>query len=143
MGALLELGRRAYLHPGVLAAIIVAMTGLAVWAVAVFFFGMGVLALVDPERFAEPLGLSPEPLVGNNEIRAVYGGFGIAVSVLILYAASRPELRPGVFTAVAAALWGMAAGRLVSAAIERGAHPLMWTFMAGETLLGSILFVVR
>jgi hypothetical protein len=121
----------------------VAMTGLAVWGVAVFFFGMGVLALVDPERFAEPLGLAPQPLVGTNEIRAVYGGFGIAVSAVILYAANRPELRPGVFTAVALALAGMAAGRLVSAAVERGAHPLMWTFMAVEALLAGVMFVVR
>ena len=119
------------------------MTSLAIWVVAVFFFTMGMVALFDPERFAEPLGLSPEPLIGTNEIRAVYGGYGVVVCALILYSANRPELRPGVFTAVSFSLLGMAAGRLVSAVIERGAHPLMWTFMFGETVLAGILFSVR
>jgi hypothetical protein len=145
-----ELGARgppnnehAHLHHAASIRIIDLMSALAIWAVAVFFFGMGVLALVDPERFVEPLGLSAEPMLGTNEIRAVYGGFGIAISALILYSINRPELRPGVFTTVSVALCGMASGRLVSALVERGAHPLMWTVMAVEALLAGVMFVVR
>jgi hypothetical protein len=119
------------------------MDGLAIWLIAIFFFGMGVLALADPIRFAATFGLDAEPHFGTNEVRAVYGGFGVFISGLILYAAARVELREGVFTTVAVALLGMAAGRVVSAVIERGAHPLMYTIMFTEAVLAGILLSVR
>lgn len=110
---------------------------------AACFAVMGITALAAPIRFAEPLGLNPTPRRGTNEVRAVYGGFGLAIAALLIAVADDPALRPGACTAVALALYGMAAGRLVSAAVERGIHPLMAFFVLFEVGLGTLVWWQR
>ena len=97
---------------------------------AIFFFGMGVSALVQPQFVVSFVKLVPETADARNEIRAVYGGFGIAVSGLLIYAAYVPSIKTGVLLAVAVSLLGMALGRVVSLAIERpGYWPICFIFM--------------
>ena len=88
-------------------------------AVVIFFAGMGLLALVVPERISETFGTTSLTGEGRNEVRAVYGGFGLAVAAMLAAASSMPTLGRGIHVAVAIALLGMAGGRLVAAAVER------------------------
>jgi hypothetical protein len=120
------------------------MTLVLAAAVAVFFLGMGVIALAAPERIwaiFDQTVLSP---AARNEIRAVYGGFGVAIALVLTLALREPALRPGVFLGVGMALGGMAAGRVVSACIERppGFYP-SWFYCLLETLMALVLLAAR
>jgi hypothetical protein len=87
---------------------------------AVFFAGMGVLALVRPSAVVGIFGIEVEAPDARSEVRAVYGGFGIAVAALLVAAAGREDaLGDGLVAAVAISLAGMAAGRLVGFVTDR------------------------
>jgi uncharacterized protein DUF4345 len=109
-------------------------------AVVVFFAGMGLLALVVPERISGTFGTTSLTPEGRNEVRAVYGGFGLAVAAMLAAASSVPTLRPGIHVAVAIALLGMMGGRLVAAAVERPRrfYPC-WFYCALEGGMAAIL----
>jgi len=108
----------------------------------VFFFCMGVAALVRPRSVVSFVQLVPETVDARNEVRAVYGGFGVAVSALLLLASYDDNIRSGVLLAVAVALLGMAAGRVVSLLIERpGKWPIFFVFM--ESALAGLLLWSR
>ena len=113
------------------------IVGLAL--VGSFFFVMGTLALAAPARFARPLGLDVLDRDGRNEIRGVYGGYGVAMAGCCAIAFVNPALRAGIVSAVAAALLGMVAGRLWSVAVDRGAGKIMWAALFVESALGCIL----
>lgn len=116
------------------------MTAL-VLVVIVFFFGMGLVGLATPERISAIFGVPELTPDGRNEVRAVYGGFGIAIAVALTAAWFDPTLRPGVAIAVAAALFGMAGGRIVAALIERPAHVYpSWFFCVSETAMAIVLW---
>lgn len=102
---------------------------------------MGMGALVRPALVLAQFGLEAETADGRNEIRAVYGGFGLAVAALLVVAAlGSPATEEGIFVAVAFALVGMAAGRLVGAAIERpgGIYPV-WVYFVVEVVGAAAL----
>lgn len=117
------------------------MTSPALIVAAVIFIGMGALALVAPARLGRLVGFEASPRRGINEIRAVYGGFGVCMAALLVAVADDPTLRPGVCLTLALALFGMAGGRVVSAAVERGVHPLMVVIALAEAGLGFWLFM--
>lgn len=105
---------------------------------AVFFLCMGLGALVRPHWVVSFVQLVPTTVDARNEVRAVYGGFGIAVSLLLVYATQNAEIRSGVVLAVAVSLLGMASGRVISLFIERpGKWPLL--FIAMESALAGLL----
>lgn len=110
------------------------MTDVLVLLVAAGFAAMGAGALVRPREVLGQFGVPVDTADGRNEVRAVYGGFGLAVAaalgVAVLGDSGNAD---GVLIAVAVALGGMAAGRLVGAAIERpsGAYPV-WVYFAIE-----------
>jgi len=108
----------------------------------VFFLGMGVCALVRPQFVVSFVKLVPETVDARNEVRAVYGAFGIAIAVLLAVVAQDVGLRSGVLLAVAVALLGMAAGRVVSFGLERaGRWP--WVFLVMESVLAGLLLWER
>lgn len=111
--------------------------------VAAFFALMGLVAIVDPKRILAPFGIHPLPIDGRNEVRAVYGGFGFAISLLLLATLRVESIRNGVLIAVAAALLGMAAGRVLSAIIDRrlGRYPAI--FLGVEIVLAALLLLAR
>ena len=117
------------------------MLTLAVHIVIVFFVGMGLLALVSPESITRIFGIPTLTNAGRNEVRAVYGGFGLAVAAMLVLALNDPTLRPGVLLAVAASVGGMAAGRLVAALVERptGFYP-SWFYFVAETVMAVVLY---
>ena len=87
--------------------------------VAIGFAGMGVAALVRPALIWAPFGVAPTTPESRNEVRAVYGGFGLAIAALLIGADSASlAFRDGVLVSVAVALGGMAAGRVLSALVE-------------------------
>jgi len=111
-----------------------------VMLVTIFFAGMGLLALAAPERITVTFGTLTLTPAGRNEVRAVYGGFGLAMAAMIFVATRDPALARGIYLSVAAALGGMAAGRIVSAAIERprSFYP-SWFYCALETVMALTL----
>jgi hypothetical protein len=105
---------------------------------AAFFLCMGLGALVSPRWVTSFVQWAPETVDARNEVRAVYGGFGVAISALLVYAAYHPDVRSGIILAVAIALLGMASGRILSVLIERpGRWPLVFILM--ESALAGLL----
>ena len=86
---------------------------------AVFFLGMGLFALARPAALIRPFGITLPIPESRAEVRAVYGGFGLAIAGMLALAASGHPARDGILITVAAALGGMAFGRLVSGLVDR------------------------
>ncbi len=113
-------------------------------AVAAFFLAMGVLGLAAPERISAPFGQPTLTPAGRNEVRAVYGGFGVAIALVLAVALRQPALRAGVFLTVGVALAGMAGGRIVAACIERpGQFYPTWFYCLLETAMALVLIAGR
>jgi hypothetical protein len=100
---------------------------------------MGVFALAWPGRVMAIFGNTELTLAGRNEVRAVYGGFGLAAASALAWGLLSPRLGPGIFFALGLSLWGMAAGRAISVLIDKKADPLLWLFFASELVMGGIL----
>lgn len=117
------------------------MSNLVVVIVAVFFAGMGIYALAAPAAMLRPFGFNIDNAVSRAEVRAVYGGFGLAMAGVLGYAATIVgPLRDGIVLAVAVALGGMAFGRLVSGLIERRmAFYPNWFYCLTEVVAAALL----
>lgn len=109
---------------------------------AVFFAAMGVNALAAPARLVGPFDISLGSAAARAEVRAVYGGFGLAISAMLMVALSAPNLRSGVLVTVAAALAGMALGRAASALDGRTSFYPNWFYFFVESVTAAALFVV-
>jgi Domain of unknown function (DUF4345) len=109
--------------------------------VAVFFLGMGVFGLAGPRALIAPFGIALDSGEARTEVRAVYGGFGVAMAGLLAYAAAADGgNRTGIVLTVAGALAGMALGRLVARAVDRPSafYPVwfyFWVELVGATVL--------
>jgi Domain of unknown function (DUF4345) len=113
----------------------------AVYAVAAVFAGMGAYALAAPAAVLAIFGVEVASADGRSEVRAVYGGFGVAVAALLVAAAADAgSAREGILVAVGFALAGMAAGRIVARAVERpsGFYPVGLWFLA-EVVMAALL----
>lgn len=119
------------------------MTTLVLVVMAVFFAGMGLYGLAAPGALIRPFGVTLPSATARTEVRAVYGGFGVAIAAVLAYAVADDALRGGIALTVAAALLGMAFGRLVARAVERpeGWYP-SWFYFGVELLGGAVLLTV-
>ncbi len=106
---------------------------------AYFFLGMGIIALIKPHTIVNTFGLTTIEADMRNEVRAVYGGFGLAMSGLLFASSSLPRLEKGIHTTIACSLFGMAIGRSISALIERPQTKVPLYFCILETTLASSL----
>ena len=95
------------------------MTTTVIVIAAVFFTGMGIFALARPAALIRPFGITLPNPESRAEVRAVYGGFGLAIAGMLALALTGHPARDGILMTVAAALGGMAFGRLVSVVIDR------------------------
>jgi hypothetical protein len=113
--------------------------------VAALYAVMGLFALAAPGQVLQRFGVSVETHDGRNEVRAVYGGFGLVVAGMLIYAA---------FTSGRGALWipsivalsliGMAAGRLISMVLDRTrGSRLVWLFLIIEVVTALMLFAAH
>lgn len=112
---------------------------------AVFFAVMGGVALVTPAIVPRQFGmiLSGGGDAGRAEVRAVYGGFGVAMAAVLAVALVNDTARYGVVLATGAALAGMAAGRVVSAVLgDRTRFYPNWFYFAVEAVAAAALFAV-
>ena len=120
------------------------MTIAVIAVIGVFFAGMGCYALAAPTAIIRPFGITLGGAPARSEVRAVYGGFGLAIAGVLGYAAvAAGDVRTGILIAVGAALAGMAFGRLVSAVLdERTAFYPNWFYCLVEALAAAALFGV-
>ncbi len=111
--------------------------------IGVFFAGMGVYALAAPAALIRPFGITLTEATSRSEVRAVYGGFGLAIAGVLAYAAVEPDVRTGILFTVGAALAGMAFGRVVSAVVDdRTAFYPNWFYCLVELLAAAALFAI-
>lgn len=110
--------------------------------VAVFFAGMGLYALATPARLLAPFDISLGSAAARSEVRAVYGGFGLAIAAMLVVSLTAAELRDGILMTVAAALAGMAFGRLASAPDGRTSFYPNWFYFLFESVAAAALFLV-
>ncbi|ALL78434.1 membrane protein [Pseudonocardia sp. EC080610-09] len=103
---------------------------------------MGMYGLAAPAALVRPFGLVADRPESRSEVRAVYGGFGVATAAVLGAALTLPDLHDGVVTAVAVMLGGMAAGRVVSRLVDRpvGLYPV-W-FYCGVEIVAALLLVL-
>ena len=112
-------------------------------AVAVAFALMGIGALVRPTVVTRQFGIPALTPEGRSEVRAVYGGFGLAVAAMLVVAITTPDLRAGIAITVAVALFGMAVGRVVSAVIDRSLSNVVALYLVIEVVAGVLLVLAR
>ncbi|MEU7834111.1 MULTISPECIES: DUF4345 family protein [unclassified Nonomuraea] len=117
------------------------MSAFVIAVVAIFFLGMGVYGLVAPAALIRPFRIVADSAEARTEIRAVYGGFGVAVGGLLLAAAADAGgMRTGMAVTVAVSLLGMAVGRLVARLVERpSAFYPSWLYFWVEAVGGGAL----
>lgn len=111
--------------------------------IGVFFLGMGLYALAAPAALTAPFNLSAQTPESRSEVRAVYGGFGIAMAgVLGAAALDAGDIRTGAVVTVGLALLGMAAGRLVSRLFDTSVrfYPI-WFYFGVELVAGGLLLL--
>lgn len=112
----------------------------------VFCLGMGLLGLVRPAAISALFTQTPADHGARNEVRAVYGGFGLGCAALLGWGMLRTDATTnGALTAVAVGFGAMAVGRLLSFALEpsRRFWPL-WAFVLLEVALcATILGAAR
>ena len=111
--------------------------------VGFFFLAMGLYALVAPAALAAPFHLSVQTPESRSEVRAVYGGFGIAMGAVLGAAAlDLGDIRTGAVVTVGLALIGMAAGRLVSRLFDAPVrfYPI-WFYFGVELVSGGLLLL--
>jgi hypothetical protein len=112
--------------------------------IGMFFAGMGIYALAEPAALVRPFGITLGESASRSEVRAVYGGFGLAIAGVLVYAAvADGDLRKGILMTVGVALAGMAFGRLVSAVVgDRTAFYPNWFYCLVEIIAAAALFAV-
>ena len=112
--------------------------------IAVFFLGMGIYALAAPAALVRPFGITLGESASRSEVRAVYGGFGLAIAGVLVFAAiADGDLRRGILITVGAALAGMAFGRLVAAVLgDRTAFYPNWFYCLVEAVAAAALFAI-
>ena len=120
------------------------MTIAVIAVIGVFFAGMGCYALAAPDAIIRPFGITLGSSAARSEVRAVYGGFGLAIAGVLGYAAvADADARTGILIAVGAALAGMAFGRVVSAVLDdRTAFYPNWFYCLVEALAAAALFAI-
>lgn len=111
--------------------------------IGVFFAGMGVYALAAPAALIRPFGITLTEATSRSEVRAVYGGFGLAIAGVLAYAAVEADVRTGILLTVGAALAGMAFGRVVSAVVDAStAFYPNWFYCLVEIIAAAALFAI-
>ena len=120
------------------------MTIAVIAVIGVFFAGMGCYALAAPDAIIRPFGITLGSSAARSEVRAVYGGFGLAIAGVLGYAAvADGGVRTGILIAVGAALAGMAFGRIVAAVLdERTAFYPNWFYCLVEAVAAAALFAI-
>lgn len=111
----------------------------AIWALSVGFAVMGVGSLLKPAKVTSQFDIPTLSTAGRNEVRAVYGGFGIMMSCALVVAILDSALRSGICFTVAAALGGMAGGRVLSGLIDGKIDKWPRFYLLLETICAGLI----
>ncbi len=106
------------------------------------FTAMGLVGLLAPDRVLAQFGILKLTTASRNEVRAVYGGFGLAMALALGVALTRSRLVPGVCATLALALAGMVLGRLASALVDRAFDRIPLGYGCIEATGAALLFWV-
>ncbi|MEZ0053175.1 hypothetical protein ABIA30_004202 [Mycobacterium sp. MAA66] len=114
-------------------------------ATAVFFAAMGLRALTAPSAMLNPFGIVLGQAASRAEVRAVYGGFGLAMAAVLGYSITAAEqIRAGIVLTVSIALAGMAFGRMYSAVVDhRTTFYPNWFYCLVELIAAALLWWAR
>lgn len=115
------------------------MNDILIYTVAVFFLLMGLVGLARPKNITDNFYVPEITSDMRNEIRAVYGGFGVAIFGLLIASTRIDSLRDGILVTVAVSVLGMAAGRIISFIIERPKGPYPYIYFVAEIMIGAML----
>lgn len=106
----------------------------------VAYFGwLAVMAMLHPGQLLRSVGIEVAGIDGMNEIRAVYGGFPLVMALGLLVSLIRSELLLAASLAVATAMLGMVAGRVISIAVDQSAGRLPVIFLVIEMAIAAAL----
>jgi hypothetical protein len=106
---------------------------------AMFYFALGVRALLRPKNLLAEFKIFANEDVSRNEIRAVYGGFPLAASGLLIFSLWDTPYSDGILFAVAVSTLGMAVGRIVSAAIDGALDRFPAIFIGVELVIAACI----
>ena len=115
------------------------MQTILIGTAGLFYLTLGTAALIRPETLLSSFGIGVQGRDGRNEIRAVYGGFPLAVAGMLGFSLLYARLSDGVLLALAVTTLGMAAGRIISALIDRGIGRLPAIFIGIEVLVAAMI----
>jgi hypothetical protein len=104
---------------------------------------MGIGAIVKPNVVTQQFGIPQLSVAGRSEVRGVYGGFGLAMAAILVVGLVSPDLRTGITITAAVALLGMAAGRIISALIDRSLPRVALLYLVIEVIMGALLLLAR
>jgi uncharacterized protein (DUF697 family) len=112
--------------------------------IAVFFVGMGIYALAAPAALVRPFGITLGESASRSEVRAVYGGFGLAIAGVLVFApVADGDVRKGIVIAVGTALAGMALGRVAAAVLgDRTSFYPNWFYCLVEVVAAAALIAI-
>ena len=113
--------------------------------VALFFAGMGLLGIFQPHSLVGQFGIKLERPEARAEVRAVYGGYGCAIGILLFLSNIEyfdPNVTRGIRLAMIVSLQGMASGRLIAAIMESKSFTLFPTvfYFVVEVSLATMLY---
>ncbi len=93
---------------------------ISIFLVGLAFLGMGMAAFWKPSFILGIFGGDANTPCMRNEVRGVYGGFGVTMAFCLIFINFFPlDVRQGLILGIALALFGMAAGRLIGFILER------------------------
>ena len=106
-------------------------------ALVFLLYGIGFLVLPEAlSRFVADTG--PQTVSGIVDMRATYGGMSVAVGVLLLVLAFRPEtVRTGLLGVLLLMLC-MAGGRILGMLLDGAGNPMMWIYLALELVMAAV-----
>ncbi len=102
---------------------------------------MGIGAILLPMRVTAQFEIPSLTASGKNEVRAVYGGFGLAMALMLFIAVEVSAMRTGILMTVAAALSGMASGRVISAFIDKTIGKIPIFYLLLEIIFSALLYM--
>ena len=104
-----------------------------------------ITTFTDPAgNLIRPFGITLGEAASRSEVRAVYGGFGLAIAGVLVFAiVDQGDIRTGILITVGVALAGMAFGRIVSAVVDtRTAFYPNWFYCLVEAVAAAALFSI-
>lgn len=110
-------------------------------ACSLFWLWLGVMAFRYPKHLLRGFGIEAPVPDSWNEVRAIYGGFPLALAGLLMTAPFLPRLIDGIALTVGVATLGMCIGRCASAILDRSFGRMPRIFAAIEFAIAGILIL--